>query len=111
MQNPIVPAGKLSEMQTFTSTYDGMTSDYWIYVPAQCDPKAPAAVMVFNDGGGYLDRKGSHPALNVIDNLIAQHRIPVMIAIFTDPGDIPGAPGTPTYKFVEAYSKPSFLKR
>ncbi|HTH54014.1 MAG TPA: alpha/beta hydrolase-fold protein [Edaphobacter sp.] len=106
IQNPSVPTGKLSDKLTFTShIYDGMTSNYWIYVPAQYDAKTPAAVMVFNDGGGYLDRKGSHPALNVIDNLIAQHKIPVMIAIFTDPGDISGSPGTPTYKFVDAYSK------
>jgi len=105
-QQPNVPTGTLSEKLTITSRiYDGMTSNYWIYVPAQYDPKTPAAVMVFNDGGGYIDRKGSHPALNVIDNLIAQHKIPVMIAVFTDPGDISGSPGTPTYKFVEAYSK------
>jgi len=106
LQQPGVPEGKLSDKLTITSRiYDGMTSNYWIYVPAQYDPKTPAAVMVFNDGGGYIDRKGSHPALNVIDNLIAQHRIPVMIAIFTNPGDISGAPGTPTYRFVDAYSK------
>ncbi len=105
-QQPGVPEGKLSEKLTITShIYDGMVSNYWIYVPAQYDPKTPAPVMVFNDGGGYIDRKGSHPALNVIDNLIAQHKIPVMICVFTDPGDISGAPNTPTYKFVEAYSK------
>lgn len=105
-QNPSVPAGTLSEKLTITShIYDGMTSNYWIYAPAQYDPKTPAAVMVFNDGGGYINRKGNHPALNVIDNLIAKHKIPVMIAIFTDPGDISGAPDTPTYKFVETYSK------
>jgi enterochelin esterase family protein len=106
MQNPNVPTGTLSEKLSITShIYDGMTSNYWIYVPAQYDPKTPAPVMVFNDGGGYIDRKGNHPALNVLDNLIAQHKIPAMIAVFTDPGDISGAPGTPTYKFVDAYSK------
>ncbi|QNI36873.1 alpha/beta hydrolase [Edaphobacter albus] len=106
LQNPNVPVGTLSEKLTISShIYDGMTSNYWIYAPAQYDPKTPAAVMVFNDGGGYINRKGNHPALNVIDNLIAQHKIPVMIAIFTDPGDISGALGTPTYKFVDAYSK------
>ena len=106
LQNPNARAGTLSEKLTITShIYDGMTSSYWIYAPAQYDPKIPAAVMVFNDGGGYINRKGNHPALNVIDNLIAKHKIPVMIAIFTDPGDISGAPDTPTYKFVEAYSK------
>jgi len=38
--------------------------------------------MIFNDGGGYTDRNGTNPALNVIDNLIAQNKIPVMICIF-----------------------------
>jgi enterochelin esterase-like enzyme len=106
LQKPGVPEGKLSERLTLKSQiYDGMVSDYWIYVPAQYDAKKPAAVMVFQDGEGYLNRKGGHPALNVIDNLIAQGKIPVMIAVFTNPGDISGSPGTSTYKFVETYGK------
>jgi len=106
IQHPGVPTGTLSEKLTHISKiYDGMTSNYWIYVPAQYDPKVPAALMVFQDGSGYIDRKGNHPALNVLDNLIAQHKIPVMIAIFTDPGDISASPNTPTYKFVDAYGK------
>ncbi|WP_213805271.1 alpha/beta hydrolase-fold protein [Granulicella sp. dw_53] len=107
LQHPGVPAGTLSPKLSHTSRiYDGMQSDYWIYVPAQYDPKTPAALMVFQDGSGYLDRTTStHPALNVIDNLIAQHKIPVMIAVFVNPGDISGAPNTPTGRFVEAYSK------
>src|SRR4029077_8895078 len=71
-----VPSGLLSEKIVHTSKiYDGMKSEYWIYVPAQYDPKLPAALMVFQDGGGYLDREGKNPALNVIDNLIAQKKI------------------------------------
>ncbi len=106
LQKPGVPAGKLSPMQTLRSkVYDGMVSHYWIYVPAQYDPARPAAVMVFQDGGGYAHRDGDHPALNVLDNLTAEGKIPVMIAVFTDPGDIAGSPGTPTYNFVQAYSK------
>jgi hypothetical protein len=31
--------------------------------------------MVFQDGEFYLDRDGKNPALNVIDNLIAQKKI------------------------------------
>lgn len=106
VQHPGVPIGTLSPKLTLISKiYDGMTSDYWIYVPAQYDPKVPAALMVFNDGSGYIKRDGNHPALNVLDNLIAQKKIPVMIAIFTDPGDISASPSTPTYRFVDAYSK------
>jgi enterochelin esterase family protein len=102
---PGVPSGKLSEKIIHTSKiYDGMKSEYWIYVPAQYDPQTPAAVMVFQDGEGYTHRDGNNPALNVIDNLIAQKKIPVMICIFINPGDIAGSPGTPTYNFVKAYS-------
>jgi enterochelin esterase family protein len=105
-QQPGVPMGTLSaKLSLVSSIYDGMQSDYWIYVPAGYDPKVPAALMVFQDGGGYLDRKGNHPALNTIDNLIAKKKIPMMIAVFTNPGDISGAPGTATYKFAEAYGK------
>ncbi|MGA8273028.1 MAG: alpha/beta hydrolase-fold protein [Candidatus Sulfotelmatobacter sp.] len=106
LRRPNVPTGVLSKRLSLRSQiYDGMVSDYWIYVPAQYDPKKPAAVMVFQDGEGYLDRKGDHPALNVLDNLIAEGKIPVIIAVFTNPGDISGSPDAPTYRFVEAYGK------
>jgi enterochelin esterase-like enzyme len=102
---PGVPTGTLSDKITHTSKiYDGMKSEYWIYVPAQYDPNTPAAVMIFQDGGSYKDRDGHIPVLSAIDNLIAQKKIPVMICIFIDPGDISGSPGTPTYSFVKAYS-------
>ncbi len=106
LQKPGVPVGILSARLTLRSAvYDGMVSDYWIYAPAQYDPSKPAPVMIFQDGEGYLNRKGDHPALNVIDNLIAEGKIPVMIAVFTNPGDIAGSPDTPTYKFVDAYGR------
>jgi len=103
---PGVPTGVLSAKITHTSkVYDGMASEYWVYVPAQYDPKTPAALMVFQDGGGYLERNGNNPALNVIDNLIAEKKIPVMICVFINPGDIGASPDTPTYKFVKGYSE------
>jgi enterochelin esterase-like enzyme len=103
---PGVPSGKLSAKIVHTSkVYDGMTSEYWIYVPAQYDARTAAALMVFQDGREYLDRDGRDPALNVIDNLIAERRIPVMICVFINPGEIEGSPGTPTYNFVKAYAE------
>lgn len=102
---PGVPSGTLSDRLTHISKiYDGMKTDYWVYVPAQYDPKIPAALMVFQDGSGYGNRTGDHGILNVIDNLIVQKKIPVMICVFIDPGDISDSPGTPTYNFVKAYS-------
>jgi len=103
---PGVPSGTLSpKIVHISKIYDGMKAEYWIYVPAQYDPKVPAALMVFQDGGGYIDRNGNNPALNVIDNLIARKKIPVMICVFMNPGDISDSPGTPTYNFVKAYSE------
>jgi enterochelin esterase-like enzyme len=103
---PGVATGMLSQKILHTSKiYDGMKSEYWIYVPAQYDAKTAAALMVFQDGGGYIDRDGGRQVLNVIDNLIAQKKIPVMICVFINPGDISESPGTPTYQFVKAYSE------
>jgi enterochelin esterase family protein len=99
-----VPEGTLlGPIQHSSKIYDGMKSDYWVYVPAQYDPSRPAALMVFQDGKGYLDREGNNPALNVVDNLIAQKQMPVTICVFVMPGDISGAAGTPTHNFVKAY--------
>ena len=104
-QHAGVPTGKLSEKRTLASrVYDGMTSEYQVYVPAQYDPAKPAALMVFQDGLGYAHRDGDHPALNVLDNLIAAGKIPVILAVFTNPGTIQNAAGTPTFQQVQAYS-------
>ena len=105
-QQPGVRSGRLSETIVHTSKiYDGMKSEYRVYVPAQYDPKVAAALMVFQDGIWYTDREGNNPALNVIDNLIAQKKIPVMICVFIKPGVIGDSPETATYNFVKAYSE------
>ncbi|HEY1984768.1 MAG TPA: alpha/beta hydrolase-fold protein [Terracidiphilus sp.] len=99
------PSGKPSEKFIHSSKiYDGIKSEYWIYVPAEYDPHTPAGLMVFQDGEGYPNRNGDHGVLNVIDNLIAEKKIPVMICVFINPGDISESPETPTYNFVKAYS-------
>ncbi len=104
LQHQGVPVGRLSKAKTVTSrTYDGMMSQYRVYVPAQYDPAKPAALMVFQDGLGYAHRDGDHPALNVLDNLMAAGKIPVMVAVFTNPGSVEKVPGTPTYAAVKAY--------
>ncbi len=84
-----VPQGTLSEKMTHTSKlYDGMVSDWWIYVPAQYDPQKAAALMVWHDGQGVATRNGAANALNVFDNLTAQGKIPVMIQVMIAPGKI-----------------------
>src|SRR5215472_5962905 len=97
--HPGVPQGKLSEKLTFTSKiYEGMTNDYWIYVPAQYDPNTPAALMVWQDGQSYNERDNARTRmLDVLDNLIAQKKIPVMIGVFISPGTLSN-PDSPMYK-------------
>ena len=97
---PGVPMGHLSDKLVHTSKiYDGLRSNYWIYVPAQYTPSTPAALMVYQDGHTYLPRDDDHiRALDVIDNLTYERKIPVMISVFVSPGDITGAPDSPFYK-------------
>ncbi len=84
-----VPQGKLSEKLVHTSKiYPGMESNYWIYVPAQYDGNTPAALMVWQDGEGHINRNGAARTLNVVDNLIQQKRIPVMILVLISPGAV-----------------------
>jgi enterochelin esterase-like enzyme len=106
---PGVPQGKLSDkIEHVSKVYEGMKSNYWIYVPAQYNAKTPVALMVFQDGEGYAKRPEDAGAdngiLNVIDNLIAEKKIPVMICVFINPGDITDAPGTETYKGIKAHA-------
>ena len=84
-----VPQGTLSDKIVHTSKiYEGMQSNYWIYVPAQYDPNVPAALMVWQDGQNLIKRDGGSRTLTVVDNLIAQKKIPVMIQVFIEPGTI-----------------------
>ena len=105
-EQPGVPKGTLTPVVQHTSkSYEGMVSPYWVYVPAQYDPKVATPVMIWTDGGGHVDRNGGSRTQNVIDNLIHQKRIPVMIQVFTSPGDIAKAPGTKTFDYVSNFSK------
>jgi enterochelin esterase family protein len=88
-QKPGVPQGKLSEKMVHTSKiYEGMESNWWIYVPAQYDPANAAALMVWHDGQGLANRNGAANPLNVFDNLLAEGKIPVMIQVLIQPGTV-----------------------
>src|SRR5581483_11380341 len=90
-----VPKGKVTKMEPWKSkVFDGTVRDWWIYVPAQYDGSKPAAVMVFQDGGSYVNEKGQFRVPVVFDNLIAKKEIPPMIGIFLNPGSFPAADTT-----------------
>lgn len=89
-----VPKGRLIEA-SYTSPegaiYPGTVRDYWVYVPAQYAGSEPAALMVFNDGGGYARADGHSRVPTVFDNLIHKGEMPVTIGVFLNPGRVPAA--------------------
>ncbi len=105
---PGVPQGRISEKFVHTSKlYDGMRSDYWIYVPAEYDPKVPTVLMVWHDGQGLVDRNGQSRLQDAIDNLTYEKKIPVAIYVFVSPGDYTMTPGSRTHEFIAKFSKDS----
>lgn len=89
-----VPKGRLIEASYTSpenSIYPGTVRSYWVYIPSQYDGSQPAALMVFNDGGGYASENGHTRAPVVFDNLIHKGVIPVTIGVFLNPGTVPPA--------------------
>jgi len=86
-----VPQGKVTQHEWKSKIFPGTVRDYWVYVPAQYDGKKPAALMVFQDGGGFVREKGSFRAPIVFDNLIEAGEMPVTIGLFINPGVVPAA--------------------
>ena len=94
ISNPSVPKGTLHEF-----TLDSQDSKFYpgisktqpgtvpyhrrvrVYIPQQYVPGTPAPFIVVQDGGGYSERMAT-----VLDNLIAAHRLPVMIGVFVNSG-------------------------
>jgi enterochelin esterase-like enzyme len=78
-----VPKGKVIPQKKFRSrVFAGTERDWWIYVPAQYRANKPAAVMVFQDGGGpYLKNMPT-----IFDNLINKGDMPVTVGVFINPG-------------------------
>ena len=92
MRQEGIPQGVVTQMQWVSEkVYPGTERDMWIYVPAQYDKSKPACVMIFQDGGGYVDEKRQSRATIVFDNLIHKKEMPVTIGIFLNPGVIPAA--------------------
>jgi len=88
-----VPKGEVRGPYTLPSqAYPGTQHTYWVYVPAQYDPAVAASLMVLNDGQAFKNMEGDVRAPNVLDNLIYRREIPVMLAVFINPGRTPEQP-------------------
>ena len=94
MPKPGVPAGKEEKLALPTSRiFPGADHEAWVYVPAQYDPAKPACLMIFQDGGGYVNREGGWRVPVVFDNLIAKKEMPVTIGVFVMHGRVPARDG------------------
>jgi enterochelin esterase family protein len=88
-----VAKGEIRGPYTMPSeAYPGTQHTYWVYVPAQYDPAVPTSLMVLNDGQAFKNMDGDVRAPNVLDNLIDRREIPVMLAVFINPGRRPDQP-------------------
>lgn len=90
-----VPKGTLHEFtmnSTDSKIYPGIAKDkpgqvvpyqrkVAVYIPHQYVPGTPAPFIVVQDGMGYKDRLAV-----VLDNMINEHRLPVMLAVFINSG-------------------------
>ncbi len=82
-----VPKGTVTKhLWDQSRIYPEATHDYWVYVPAQYTDAEPAAVMVFQDGQGYVSLEGPVRAPTVFDNLIHKGEMPVTVGVFINPG-------------------------
>lgn len=90
-RNSDVLQGSLEKHHWISEVFPGTHRAFWVYVPAQYTPDKPANVMVFQDGGAYVDETFDMRVPIVFDNLIAQGKMPVTIAILINPGHFPAA--------------------
>ena len=83
-----VPEGKITAFTLPNSrTYPGFQHKWWLYIPAQYDGKKTAPLMIFQDGEGYVRRDVGWHVPVVLDNLIEKKQLPVMVAVFVEPGE------------------------
>jgi enterochelin esterase-like enzyme len=88
-----VPTGSVRQMEPHLSQiFPSTTRDWWLYLPANADPKKPMAVMVFQDGHDYVKPSGAWRVPAVFDQLIHQGDMPPTVGIFINPGHNTSAP-------------------
>ena len=103
MPQESVPRGKVTKHSWTSKIFPGTVRDYWIYVPVQYDAATPACLMVFQDGGGYVNTNGQYRVPTVFDNLIHRKEMPVTIGVFINPGVVPARHSNALPRFNRSY--------
>ena len=87
-----VPKGTVQEFAWKESkVYPGTERQCWIYLPPGHDAAKEYPLLVFQDGGGAVNPKGQFRVPIVLDNLLHKGELPAMVALFVNPGTVPGA--------------------
>jgi enterochelin esterase family protein len=83
-----VPAGAVTSHRDWeqSTVYPGTRRDVFVYAPANLQSGRAAALIVFNDGAGYLSRTGAIRATQVLDSLHASGAVEPTVAVFVNPG-------------------------
>ena len=89
--------------------YPGTPHNCALYVPSQYDANKPTPSMIFLDGSQALGDSMRVPV--VLDNLIARHDLPPMIAIFVDPGILPVVSDADQNRYNRIYEYDSLTPR
>lgn len=100
-----VPRGKIEQFQWKSDIYPGTEREVWVYIPAQYSAANAAAVMIFQDGAGFINTEGATAWMTpvVLDNLIHKREMPVTVAIFVQPGVLPAAAADQRERYNRSY--------
>lgn len=87
---PEVPRGRVHRIDGWASSiFPDTARGISIYTPARLRPDAsPPALVVCNDGDGYVDPNGAVRAAQVLDTLIERRQIPPTVGVFVMPGHV-----------------------
>lgn len=75
-----------------SAAFPDTVRDLWIVSPDELTDDTPPALLIFNDGNGYLYDQGAVRAQRVLDAVHADHSVGPVVGVFVTPGrplDVP----------------------
>ena len=95
---PGTPQGQITVFPAWdgAKVFPGTVRDVSIYTTPGLDRTKPAALLVCQDGAGYLAPAGPVRAAQVLDVLIAKGQIGPTVAVFVNPGRLTASDSPPT---------------
>ena len=94
---PGTPEGAIAVYPAWNGAkvFPGTTRDVSVYTTPGLDRTQPAALLVCQDGAGYLAPNGPVRAAKVLDVLTAKGQIGPTVAVFVNPGQLTGSDEPP----------------